>query len=710
MSMQEQGLFEFGRYRLNPREHLLLRDGEPVALTPKAFEMLVVLVQRAGRLVDKDELLREIWPDTAVEESNVAQNVFALRRALGDDLEYIETVPKRGYRFVPAVRTVPLVNTGQTLKVEHTLPPPAPSAPAARKSRPIWIAAGLAVLLLAATALVARRYLKPVPLAAPKSPSMTRLLSGHGIPSAAISPDGRYVAHVVETGEQASIMIRQVSTTTDLVIVPPDRDSWYWGLCFSRDGDSLYYIKLTPGAPFTTLYRVSALGGTPRKVATGVDSLIGLSPDGKKIAFVREAAAGKSLLMIANVDVEGERVLATRQRPESSFSGGNRGGPSWSPDGTVIATGVISLSGGYHGYVETVSLKDGNEKKLTSHQWDQVAQSVWLPDGSAVLITARDASAQIWEVTYPAGTARRITADLIDYHGISITADGSALVTVQYDLRSTIAFLPAKPAGALKRSTAGMNEGFYGLSWTPAGELVYASDASGNQDIWIVGADGVSTRQLTHDPEHDSTPSVSPDGRSVVFISRRAGGNQHVWRMDIDGANQKQLTHHESEGTPSFTPDGKWVVYASSGTGIWKVPASGGQPVQLSGGHIHTPSVSPDGTRVVCFYRDEKTSGPNRLAVIPITAGPPLQVLNLPDGFSGATVRWTPDSGSLIHVATQDDISNLWTLPLDGSAPQRLTNFPSDYIFNYAYSRDQKQLGVARGTIAEHAVMIRDFR
>lgn len=109
MSKQESHLYEFGPYRLLPQERLLLRDGEPVALTPKAFETLVALVRRAGRLADKDELLKEVWPDSFVEESNLAQNVFALRRALGEGEQgkpYIETVPKRGYRFLASVKVV----------------------------------------------------------------------------------------------------------------------------------------------------------------------------------------------------------------------------------------------------------------------------------------------------------------------------------------------------------------------------------------------------------------------------------------------------------------------------------------------------------------------------------------------------------------------------------------------------------------------------
>jgi DNA-binding winged helix-turn-helix (wHTH) protein len=100
-------LYEFGPYRLEPAERKLSRNNEPIALTPKAFDTLVLLVRNSGHLLEKDELIRTLWPDSFVEEGNLSNNVFALRKALGEDPQYIETIPKRGYRFVGAVRQLP---------------------------------------------------------------------------------------------------------------------------------------------------------------------------------------------------------------------------------------------------------------------------------------------------------------------------------------------------------------------------------------------------------------------------------------------------------------------------------------------------------------------------------------------------------------------------------------------------------------------------
>src|SRR5215475_12501851 len=106
--------YEFGPYQLDPSMRILTRDGDAIPLTPKATEILLVLVKHAGQLVEKDELLKEVWPDTFVEEANLSQNIFTLRRALGDDRtgpKYIETVARRGYRFLAAVKTVPASTT-----------------------------------------------------------------------------------------------------------------------------------------------------------------------------------------------------------------------------------------------------------------------------------------------------------------------------------------------------------------------------------------------------------------------------------------------------------------------------------------------------------------------------------------------------------------------------------------------------------------------
>ena len=135
MSPETKVLFEFGSFRCDPREHLLLCEGKPVAVAPKAFEILVALIQSNGPLLTKDELMQQVWPDSFVEESNLTVNISALRRALGESpgrQQYIETVPKRGYRFVAPVTEIqdsPLVAASPPQKEALLEVAPAPAPP-----------------------------------------------------------------------------------------------------------------------------------------------------------------------------------------------------------------------------------------------------------------------------------------------------------------------------------------------------------------------------------------------------------------------------------------------------------------------------------------------------------------------------------------------------------------------------------------------------
>src|ERR1700751_510655 len=118
-------LYEFGPFRLEPAERKLRRGNEVVVLTPKAFDTLVLLVRNSGHLLEKDELIRALWPDSFVEEGNLTNNISLLRKALGDDPPYVETVPKCGYRFTGAVRQLPCPPAQRQEKTQFELAGPA---------------------------------------------------------------------------------------------------------------------------------------------------------------------------------------------------------------------------------------------------------------------------------------------------------------------------------------------------------------------------------------------------------------------------------------------------------------------------------------------------------------------------------------------------------------------------------------------------------
>src|ERR1700722_9539471 len=170
-------LLEFGPFQLDPEKRLLLRDRQLIPLSPKAFDLLLALVSRSGQVVMKDDLMKLLWPDTFVEESNLGQHVFQLRKALGEraqDHSYIVTVPGRGYRFIPAVRTLPVMteeivvqsHSRSRMVIEEETLPARPSPPTATNTEsktqsktatqtrlhPAMVLASVAALLAAAFA------------------------------------------------------------------------------------------------------------------------------------------------------------------------------------------------------------------------------------------------------------------------------------------------------------------------------------------------------------------------------------------------------------------------------------------------------------------------------------------------------------------------------------------------------------------------------
>jgi eukaryotic-like serine/threonine-protein kinase len=186
MNMDPKVVYEFGPFRMDPDKQVLLRDGQLIAVTPKAFETLLVLVRRGREVVSKEELLKEVWPDSFVEEANLSQHIFKLRKALGDTLEgerYIVTLPGRGYRFAVPVRTITeggevliaQMHSRAQILIEEQVPEPGQPLPAlstASHSRPKWLlpaAAAAAIVFAGLGLLLLLGRHQPIPLNAQDS-------------------------------------------------------------------------------------------------------------------------------------------------------------------------------------------------------------------------------------------------------------------------------------------------------------------------------------------------------------------------------------------------------------------------------------------------------------------------------------------------------------------------------------------------------------
>jgi Tol biopolymer transport system component len=250
-------------------------------------------------------------------------------------------------------------------------------------------------------------------------------------------------------------------------------------------------------------------------------------------------------------------------------------------------------------------------------------------------------------------------------------------------------------------------------TWTPDGRIVYGNYTRGYAgvvNIGVMGPDGGSAKQLTFNTGGFITClRVSPDGRYIAFVSDHTGF--HVWRIDIDGGNPKQLTSSavDSLSCLDFSPDGRWVVYAKWGAekGIWRVPIEGGDPVQLNDADAEDPAISPDGKMIAYFYRDRSLIPPQGVAITAFEGGTTKR-LEIPLALK--ILRWATDSRSFLYTRNEGGVDNIWSQPIAGGTPKRITHFNTDIIDSFDLSRDGKRIVMDRGPATSDAVLLRDVR
>ncbi len=545
---------------------------------------------------------------------------------------------------------------------------------------------------------------------------ITRLRTNGNARSAAISPDGQYVAYTMDEEGREAIWIRQAAVTAGVRVLPPT-GAIYRSLAFSRNGAYLYYVAYEANDfEHGALYQVPSLGGQPKKLVLDVMSAISLSPDGARVAFLRSnQIAGRDDLIIASLQGDGERRLAFRKHPDRF---GYASAPAWSPDGKLIAAFIEkSDPQGHYSNLITIRVSDGQQKALSSQRWQFVERMVWLGDGSGVLMIAQDADStfqQIWEILLR-GQAHKITNDLTDYVGLSITADSRQLTSLQYQTLANIWVAQNGHAEQATQIVSGAGR-YYDLAWTPDGKILYSSDASDTVDLWVREADGSGAKQLTSGGRRNYSPAVSPDGKYVVFHSNRTG-NWNIWRMDTDGGNLRALTHDNTDGSnwPQVSIDGKWVVFhhrtpTGAALHLWKVLIDGGDPIEITQQSCQRPAVSPADGRIACWYTEDASKPHWRIGIFPPGGGQPAQTFEFAPSVSiDSSMHWTPDGRAITYVDNRGGASNIWSQPFDGSPARPLTSFKAAQILSFAWSRDGK-LAFSRGILSSDVVLITDVK
>jgi len=761
------GSMHFGPFELSPESNELRKHGQRLKLSGQAIDVLLMLASNAGRLVTREELQRKLWPGDSFGDFEHGLNaaVNRLRETLGDsatDPTYIETIPRRGYRFIARVEHVS--NSTEPTAPEnaaevhyqhaadvrddlkqlkrdtdssstHTESAVASSSSAAALSstqvRPssgaVLLAEAkrhkgvLAVMLAVLAALIVGLGIYLSRLNERRNEwnlqglTITRVTQSGNATNVAISPDGRYVVYVLREGEKQSLNVRQVATGSDVQILPPD-EVMIWGLTFSPDANYIDFVR-SEKKDFadTYLYRIPVLGGTPHLVMQGgVDFGSSYSPDGTEFAFLRaDSSIGKVEVLIAKADGSDERLLASRPYRDEFI------GVAWSPDGKTVAFTTSEATKQLRSVLWAVSVADGSVHEIYSTP-DAIGRPRWLPDGSGLLApisnVAQAFRGQLWFISYPRGEARRLTNDLMDYQlcCLDLTPDGKTLVDTEM---TTVSDLWVASAGNTARAKQITTKEFVvgGFSWMPNGRITFASQ---DGKLFVVNPDGSGRTLLTPDDRFNRDPSVCGDGRYIVYAAYREQ-KQGIWRMDADGSNPIRIADETLALGAQCSPDSKWVVYVRgpSWTPV-KVPITGAKPSEVLAqdyvsAYGYPLKISPDGKRIMYLASPENPGSPSasrpyQLKVILFDGGAPVYKFDWPAPLG--MPRWAPEDEAVEYALTRNGVSNIWQQKLSGGPPKQITNFESGLISDFEWSPDGKQLTLTRGSESSDVILISNFR
>jgi len=578
----------FGDFELDPRSGELHKQGLRINLQAQPLQILLAVLEKPGEVVTRDELRVKLWPaDTFVDfEHGLNAAIKRLRDTLGDSAEapvYIETLPRRGYRFL-----LPVQGTNGTAA--------GAAIPRAAFVRPrlVLLSAGLALTLgiLVAALIYGGRY-------SPHSSAVTMKVLPFTVEDGAefapsFSPDGRQVAYAkwdVAGNFTANIYVKLVLGSDPLRLT---KDAG-WACCttWSPDGGRVAYERCD--GPRPGLYVVPALGGTERRLTEAYCMGISWSPDGSHIAVVHSDPPNSAgaIFLLDTQDLSLRRVTS----PPGTDIGDRL--PLFSADGKLLA--FVRASSPWVTDLYVVSLPGGEVRQLTFDN-TEIRGLTWTAEGRHLVISShRGGGMSLWRVATTGGAPEIVPVGGAETWEPDIARQGNRLAyrtggmhpnIWQMDLDSSHKGTAPKP---LLSSTTG--EG--GPQFSPDGtKLAFASNRSGSTEIWTCDADGSALIQMTSLGTLSGAPRWSPDGRHIAFDSR-SDKHGHIFVVSATGGAPRRITTGDFEdAVPSWSRDGKWLYFASNRTGswqLWKVIDEGGEPVQVTEHTGYTGFEAPDG-------------------------------------------------------------------------------------------------------------------
>ena len=539
-------------------------------------------------------------------------------------------------------------------------------------------------------------FRRPAPLAPDPLSTMEikRLTATGNSGAAAITPDGKYVAYVTRAAGKQRIQLMQVATGTDVQILEGD-DAPLGHLVFSPDGVYLFYVRSMAGQQ--SLYRVAALGGEPREILSAVSSTPSFSPDGRQFVFFRfDSASGEYAIVTASADGSGERVAVRRRDPHGLMM------PVWIAASEIAAFEDQGTNGAA---LVAIDLRSGKERKIGTTAWQGLGIYGLSRSGTdhLLVVSKKNGSpSQLWWVGTAKGEVRRLTNDVNNYVVGSSTAGGDLIVATQTRVLAGISKISRASAGAPVELTSidEGGDGTEGMAWMPDDSgLAFASSRQGVSQIWTSSADGRHVAPMGSD--RGLFPCLFGSGSRVVFVAQQ----RIEERLAFFDETKKVRYLPVSGNTPACSPVDDTVVYSAWAGGLVAFRLSSPTASrQITKNASDRPAFSPDGTRIAYF-----NSSPAGWfgAVIPISGGTPHIFPTIKEGSGTTVVRWSADGRSLLYNQSVGKVGNLWSQPLDGSAPTQLTHFSENEIFDFSESHDGHWIALSRGNRSSDVVLIK---
>jgi Tol biopolymer transport system component/DNA-binding winged helix-turn-helix (wHTH) protein len=672
----------FGSYEIDFSQGELRKHGLRLKTSGQPIRILEMLLENPGEVVSREQIREQLWPaNTFVDFDhglNAAMN--KLREALGDSADnprYIETLPRRGYRFIGEV-TPSDPGTGsvqQQVKV-------APVAAAAKHGhRHLTIA--LVLSCVVGLFLVSRKSEWRVTIA--RDAQITT--SSDLVVSPTFSPDGTRLAYSVDRGHGYEIVVRQMEGAERELPITDDGQQNIQA-AWSPDGQSIVYYSRKRGG----IWAVPALGGAPRRI-TNFGSHPAWSTDGKWIAFqsgpVNDMGADApgvflpSVLWLVRPDGSDARQITKAGNPE-----GGHGAPSWSPDGRHIV--FVSIVAGMNLF--TVDVQSG-EVKAIGKPASMYFDPVYSADGSSIFYGANNNSG-IGLFQMPvrkdgsAGNEEPVQLRSGDtrVRNLSLSRDGTKLLYSGATQISGIWSIAATGKGfgdpVVLRQRIGDRTTV--PKFSPNGKQVLAASWRTGVccEIWLMNHDGSGSTMLSSEGLH---PKWLPDGRNIVYVSSLPGketfATTPLQKLNIETRESAKVGEIECVQSLDMSADGRQIAYQApinGSTNLWVLDLKTGSRRQVTAvkDFIGFPVWSPDGQQIAA---DAKRGDNDQTFVVSAKDGHINQVTS--DSGQHWPGSWTMDSKGIIMAAQHDGIWNVYSLDLATGVETPLTRYTSQNAF-----------------------------